>query len=158
MYTRALGDLLPTSLRTRAVAELLMKLATEAGVADGKSERYSAAAPETWGEAMLVPDNVRDVPSSQAETIDVPGAKMSTQLPKLEKEDRLSEPSLLATVMAVGADAGDMVHALLLLFPADTTTTSPPCVICATASLRTWMKLPPRDMLMTPVPLRVGRV
>ena len=46
-----------------------------------------------------------------------PGARMSTQVPQLEKEDSLSELSVDPTVMAEVALAGLWLQALALLLP-----------------------------------------
>jgi hypothetical protein len=79
---------------------------------------------------MLVPDIVCSPVSLSllALTMRDPGAKMATQEPMLEKEDRPSELVVAPTVMALGAEAGLIVHASAwLLFPADTTTVIPAC-------------------------------
>jgi len=62
----------------------------------------SAAAPATWGVAMLVPEMVLVAASevAHADVMPVPGANKSTQDPKLEYPARLSLESDAATVMA----------------------------------------------------------
>jgi hypothetical protein len=54
-----------------------------------------------------------------------PGANMSTQLPWLLNDDSMSELVVEPTVITVGSDAGEKVHASTLSFPAATTTTIP---------------------------------
>ena len=49
-----------------------------------------------------------------------PGAKISTQLPKLDQDARASSDPVAATVIAVGVRAGDASHALAPLLPAAT--------------------------------------
>jgi hypothetical protein len=58
----------------------------------------------------------------QADVISEPGAKTSTQLPKLLKEDRASVFVVEPTVRATGILAGEVPHAFALEFPAATTT------------------------------------
>ena len=53
------------------------------------------------------------------------GAKMSTHVPQLEKEDRTSVLVVEPTVIAVGSLAGDLSHASPLLLPAATTVVTP---------------------------------
>lgn len=68
-----------------------------------------AATPAAWGHAMDVPLIVAVAMSLdiQVDVIDLPGAKMSTQDPKLLYEDRPSSMSVEPTVMAVVALAGE---------------------------------------------------
>ena len=69
------------------------------------------------------------------EVIDEPGAKMSTQVPMLENDERASVFVVEPTVIADGARAGDLVHASLpLSLPAATTTVTFAAVMRATAS------------------------
>lgn len=56
----------------------------------------------------------------QAEVIAEPGAKRSTQLPKLEYEARASEVVVAPTVSAWGAAAGELLQALAPELPAAT--------------------------------------
>lgn len=66
--------------------------------------------PATCGEAMLVPLMmlVAESLSIQALSTLTPGAKMSTMVPKLEKEAMMSLLALMApTVMAEVAEAGE---------------------------------------------------
>ena len=68
-----------------------------------------AAAPATWGEAIEVPLMVliAVVEVCHAAVIEDPGAKMSTQVPKLENEDLASVLVVEPTVMAEGSEAGE---------------------------------------------------
>ena len=113
-----------------------------------------AARPATCGAAMDVPEIVRvEVdPEIHAEVIPVPGAYMSTQLPKFEYEARLSDWSVAPMVIADGARAGENWHASAPEFPAATTTTSPARVAAATASSTAEFAPPPRLKLMIPGP------
>src|SRR5438874_5789171 len=61
----------------------------------------------------------------QSDATATPGAKRSTQRPKLEKGARASARSVAPTVIASAVRAGDSSHALRLWFPADTTYVSP---------------------------------
>jgi hypothetical protein len=62
-----------------------------------------------------------------------PGAKISTQDPKLEKPALVSLLSVAATVMALVAEAGDVVQAFTFEFPAATTTVIPAAIALSTA-------------------------
>ena len=61
----------------------------------------------------------------QAPVILTPGALMSTQEPKLEKDALLSAIPVAPTVIALGALAGDLVQASKFSLPAATTTLIP---------------------------------
>ena len=63
----------------------------------------------------------------------VPGAKISTQLPQLEKEALVSLSLMAPTVNAVGSRAGLVLHAELFLFAAAATTIRPFVVALRTA-------------------------
>ena len=54
----------------------------------------------------------------QAEVMLEPGAKMSTQVPKLENEARASVLVVAPTVIAAATRAGEVLHALALELPA----------------------------------------
>ena len=56
----------------------------------------------------------------QADVMLEPGAKMSTQVPKLENDDRASVFVVLPTVSACETRAGEELQALALLLPAAT--------------------------------------
>ncbi len=77
------------------------------------SARYSAAAPATCGVAIEVPLMVFSSESLpiQADVMLLPGAKMSTQVPMLEKLDRASVLVVEPTVMASCVRAGELLHA-----------------------------------------------
>jgi hypothetical protein len=75
--------------------------------------RY-AAKPATCGEAMDVPLSTADAVSDVMPTdcTFTPGAKMSTEVPKLENEARASVLlSIAPTVMALAAEAGEVLPA-----------------------------------------------
>jgi len=69
----------------------------------------SAAAPETCGQAMEVPDLLVPPVSvfAEADLMLDPGAKISTQGPKLLKYDLASLLVVEPTVIAVGTKAGE---------------------------------------------------
>ena len=75
------------------MARALSSAVTWDGVHVGCSWRTKAPAPAACGEAMEVPLSVAVAVSEvlQVERIDEPGAKVSTQVPKLENEERTSE-------------------------------------------------------------------
>jgi hypothetical protein len=54
----------------------------------------------------------------QAEVMLEPGAKMSRQVPKFEKEERASLLVVAPTVLAAATRAGDVLHALAFELPA----------------------------------------
>ena len=121
----------PTPDSTPTVARESISAATCAGVHGGfsfwNSSRISAAAPATCGEAIEVPLIVFDASSLvfQADVIEEPGAKMSTQDPVLEKLDLASEIVVEPTVRASGVLAGDLVHASPDSLPAETAYVTP---------------------------------
>ena len=55
--------------------------------------RHRAETPATWGEAIDVPENTWEPPPLRADSTSLPGAKTSTQLPVLEKEERALQGS-----------------------------------------------------------------
>ena len=67
---------------------------------------------------MLVPEMVTELASLpiQAEVMLLPGAKISTQVPQLEKDDRASLLVVDPTVMAAEAEAGEAPHASAFSF------------------------------------------
>jgi hypothetical protein len=56
----------------------------------------------------------------QSEVMSTPGALMSTQVPKFEKEANPSLMSVAPTVMAEGSLEGELLHASAELLPAAT--------------------------------------
>lgn len=62
--------------------------------------------------------------------ISEPGAKMSTQEPKLDHDDRESRIVIAPTVTAEGERPGDFPHASFPSFPAATVTWMPASVSC----------------------------
>src|SRR5690606_5675097 len=87
--SRRFGEPLPGLLITPVVALLIICDLTWAGVRLGFWARMSAAAPAACGDAIEVPLMVLValLLVCHAEVIEVPGAKMSTQVPKLENDD-----------------------------------------------------------------------
>src|SRR5438046_1951960 len=118
--SRAFGEPVPGFFTTFLVALLTSVSRTCAGVKDGFAESTRAEAPVTCGVAIEVPLIVFVAVSlvSHDDVMFTPGAKMSTHVPKLEKEARLSLMSVAPTVMAPGTRAGEKLHALALLLPA----------------------------------------
>jgi len=96
-------------------------------VEEAEADHHLAATPATWGEAMEVPEMVlvRSGAPIQAAVMPVPGAKSLQQVPNEEKVERPSVESVDITVKARGAEAGEELHALLLLLPAATTMMRP---------------------------------
>ena len=70
-----------------------------------------------------MPEMVLVRPLFQREVMSTPGAIMSTQGPRSEKEARLSRLSEAATVSASGTRAGERLHALRPEFPGSTNKT-----------------------------------
>jgi len=118
--------------------------------------QIEAAMPATCGQAMDVPEIVfvAVLEPIQADMMLLPGAKVSTQVPKLEKLERASVLVLEPTQMPKGADAGEVLQAFALLLPAATTITAPARWAPSTASLDAWLKPPPKDMEPTRAPAR----
>jgi hypothetical protein len=71
------------------------------------ASKYKAATPATWGLAMEVPAFVLVPPVLDKDTIEDPGAKMSTQLPQFEKDERAFVIVIAPTVSAFDAEAGE---------------------------------------------------
>ena len=87
--------------------------ATVAGEAVGFVSRNNAATPATCGVAIDVPEMVFVAVSlvRQAEVMLLPGAKMSTQVPKFENEERASLVVVEPTVIAFAVRAGETLQA-----------------------------------------------
>ena len=86
---------------------------TVAGEAVGFVSRNNAATPATCGDAIDVPEIVLVAVSLvlHADVMLLPGAKMSTQVPKFENEERASVVVVEPTVIALAARAGETLHA-----------------------------------------------
>ncbi len=109
-YANLFGEPRPTLVIASRVAELISAAVTAAGVADVRVSKYTAAIPATNGDAIEVPDNVAAavVEPLYADGMLVPGAKMSTHVPKFEKDERESFNGTVApTVIAEGALDGE---------------------------------------------------
>lgn len=133
-----------------------------------------AAKPATCGLAMDVPLRIA-VAVSDVMPTDLtltPGAKTSREAPKLENEARVSvELSIAPTVMALGAEAGEVLFAstfrsvsvwswmkgvrrLTFSLPAAATHVTPALVKAAMAEFRAVDLEPPIEMFMTALPER----
>mmetsp|Transcript_59126 Transcript_59126/g.183578 ORF Transcript_59126/g.183578 Transcript_59126/m.183578 type:complete len:261 (-) Transcript_59126:721-1503(-) len=104
-----------------------MVCSTCAGERVESSASSSATPPATCGHAMEVPLMDAEAVSLLlwADVMEEPGAKMSMQLPKLLYPARLSLDVVAATVMALGANAGEKPQASSFSLPAATTTVTP---------------------------------
>ena len=116
-----------TPLMTSCVAMHVRRLVIWEDVKLGCRPRNCATAPATWGHAIDVPDIVlvAELLAVDAALMLLPGARISTQVPKLEKLDKWSELVVEPTVMARGAEAGEDWHASPESFPAAATTLIP---------------------------------
>ena len=132
----------------------------------------SAAAPATWGEAMLVPLNDAHVPSRSGteERIEAPGAETSgfmrsDKAAGPEDENDAIEPDFVvaATAIAFAAVAGEPIEPRPQSsneFPAAATGTTPASAAPSTAASTTFLagsvSYSPNDMLMTSMPSRTA--
>jgi len=109
VYSSRFGDPVPALVTFPDVALPVRAEVTVEGEAPGLPCRYSAAAPATCGDAMDVPliVFVEVLLVYQAEVIELPGAKMSRQFPKLEYEALASVLVVAPTVTADAARAGE---------------------------------------------------
>ena len=108
-----LGEPVPAFVTLFGVELLMIAAVTVAGEALGFVSRNSAATPATCGDAIDVPEIVFIAVSLvfHDDVMSVPGAKMSTQVPKFEVEDRASLIVVFPTVIAFGTRAGDTLQA-----------------------------------------------
>lgn len=88
---------------------MTIAVVTVAGEAPGFVSRNSAATPATCGAAIDVPEIVFVAVSLvfQAEVMLEPGAKISRQVPKFEKDERASVLVVEPTVIALATRAGE---------------------------------------------------
>jgi hypothetical protein len=84
-----------------------------------------------------------------ADRIPDPGAKMSRQVPKFEKDERASVVVVEPVVMAFAARAGEELQALALLFPAATAIVTPALLRLFTAVSSALETPPPKLMFAT---------
>ena len=93
---------------------------TVAGELPGFASKNSAATPATCGVAIEVPEIVfvAVLLVFHDEVMFDPGAKISTQVPKFEKDERASVLVVEPTVMALATRAGEELQAFVLLLPA----------------------------------------
>lgn len=108
-----LGEPVPAFVTLFGVEPLMIAAVTVAGEALGFVSRNSAATPATCGDAIDVPEIVFIAVSLvfHDDVMSVPGAKMSTQVPKFEDKDRASLVVVFPTVIAFGTRAGDTLQA-----------------------------------------------
>ena len=120
--SRRLGEPVPAPVTLFGVELLMIAAATVAGEAVGFVSRNNAATPVTCGVAIDVPEIVFVAVSlvRQAEVMLLPGAKMSTQVPKFENEERASLVVVEPTVIAFAVRAGETLQAFWFSFPAAT--------------------------------------
>src|SRR6266545_1688978 len=149
------GEPVPGLTTTPLVALLTRKSRTCCGVKPGLAAATRAAAPATCGVAIEVPLMVLVAVSLviQDEVMLTPGAKMSTQVPKLENEARLSLMSVAPTVIAAGTRAGLKLQALALLLPAAMAYVTPELIELATA-LSNVVSMPAATCAVVPLPLQ----
>jgi len=107
------GEPVPAPVTLFGVELLMIAAVTCAGVAVGFVSRNKAATPATCGDAIEVPEIVLVAVSLvlQADVMLLPGAKMSTQVPKFENDERASVVVVEPTVIAAAARAGETLHA-----------------------------------------------
>lgn len=150
-YNSRLSEPLPALVTALRVADDAIADATSAGVRALFCDSASAATPATCGDAIEVPESVREALSDvwPADTMLEPGAKTSRHDPKLENDDRSSLDVVDPTVMALGSPAGDVVQALTLELPAATTKVTPSATPRDTAKSSAAERGPPRLMLAT---------
>ena len=104
---------MPALLTWFRVELLMMAAVTVDGEADGFVSRNNAATPVTCGVAIDVPEIVFVAVSLvfHDEVMLLPGAKMSTQVPKFENDERASVVVVEPTVIALGSRDGETLHA-----------------------------------------------
>src|SRR3954468_24757784 len=86
---------------------------------------------------------------AHADVIEEPGAKMSTHVPKFEKDERASVEVVEPTVMAAAVRAGETLEAFWFSLPAATAKTTPALMALLTAVSSAEDAPPPRLMLAT---------
>jgi hypothetical protein len=109
VYSSRFGEPVPGEPTTPVVAVEVSSAAMVAGEAPGLACANSAAVPVTCGVAIEVPliVFVAVLLVFQAEVMLLPGAKMSTQVPKLEYDARESVLVVAPTVTALGSLDGE---------------------------------------------------
>jgi hypothetical protein len=109
VYSSRFGEPVPAEPTTPVVALDVSSEAMVAGEAPGLACAISAAVPVTCGVAMEVPliVLVAVLLVFQADVMLLPGAKMSTQVPKLEYDARESVLVVAPTVTALGSLEGE---------------------------------------------------
>ena len=129
----------------------MIAAATVAGEAPGLLSRNKAATPATCGVAMEVPEMVLVAVSLvfHDEVMLDPGAKISTHVPKFEKDERASVLVVEPTVIAVATRAGEELQASALLLPAAIAYVTPSLIELLTAVSKADETPPPKLMLAT---------
>ena len=105
--SNSLGEPLPGFVTLPGVALSMISSSTLSASMPVPSN--SAAPPQTWGDAMEVPLMVlvSELLPIQAAVMPDPGAKISTQVPQLENEERPSALVVDPTVITVSSLAGE---------------------------------------------------
>ena len=149
--SKRFGDPVPALLTWFRVELLMMAAVTVAGEALGFVSRNNAATPVTCGVAIDVPEIVLVAVSLvfHDAVMLLPGAKMSTHVPKFENEERASVVVVEPTVIALGSRDGETLHAFWFSFPAATAKVTPSATAPATALSTADEAAPPRLMLAT---------
>ena len=108
-----LGEPVPAFVTLFGVELLTIAAVTVAGDAVGFVSRNNAATPATCGVAIDVPEIVLVAVSLvfHDEVMLLPGAKMSTHVPKFENEERASVMVVEPTVIALAVRAGETLQA-----------------------------------------------
>jgi hypothetical protein len=101
----------------------------------------------------LVPSESSGGVFAFAEIMSFPGAKMSTQAPKLEKDALASISSVAPTVIAPVAEDGESKQASAPEFPAATTMTTPAATALLTAVLMDSITVPALRLRFATAPL-----
>jgi hypothetical protein len=124
---------------------------TVEGEAPVFTAKYKAATPATCGEAIEVPliVFVAVLLVYQADVMLEPGAKISTQVPKLENDERASELVVEPTVIALETRAGEKLQAFALELPAATANVTPDAMALLTALSSELDAPPPKLMFAT---------
>ena len=135
VYRRRSGDAASRPVSAPVVAAPISALATADGEADGFDCRYNAAAPAvSAAEADVELLKIPTYPLFEVEETSAPGAKRSTQLPRLDHDPMASfvfvDPP---TVIAPATLAGEIWQASSPAFPAAAVTVTPALMTLVTA-------------------------
>src|SRR5689334_4548635 len=149
--SKRFGEPVPGLVTWFKVEPLTIAAVTVAGDAVGFVSRNNAATPVTCGVAIDVPEIVFVAVSLvfHDDVMLLPGAKISTHVPKFENDARASVVVVAPTVIALGSRAGELPQASRLSFPAATAKVTPSATAAATALSTADEAAPPRLMLAT---------